>query len=379
MSSVDPKRSWDADQGNGIADLTSQNCSSPEKRSKKSSIGSHAVYDPGYVFEAPIGVPSSSSSSLWMAPHRILTSPNPFRRSDPLETPRGENALSPKTPKSDFRFFDILSPLGLGASPSTSLLPQSEIGKNFPSSKDWSPFVNGFAAVGEEFSFSEFASNSHQPIRFSPKTPLLDSVNDKEQSILNLGSSCHAGDDAISPTSTERSFNMMDELSTPNLILGLDNDSNEHFVNNKQALAVRLGGGNGRIGNDAYSSSSSSNRDSQIFSGLPVRNSQRFGEGTNGFGILITAAAAEDDDRKGVKDLASSSTHIFSAAGVSGRLPIHVMSIYFISMPICANLRIAALFSKTEICDRIGRAILYRCTSLHDLPNYTYSYHTALV
>ena len=333
MSSVDPKRSWDADQGNGIADLTGPNCSSPEKRSKKSTIGSHVVYDPAYVFEAPIGVPSSSSSSSWMAPHRMLTSPNPFPRSDTLETPRGENALSPKTPKSDFRFFDILSPLGLGASPSTSLLPQSEIGKNFPSSKDWSPFVNGFAAVGEEFSFSEFASNSHQPIRFSPKTPLLDAVGDKDQSILNLGSSCHAGDDAISPTSTERSFNMMDELSSPNLILGLDNDSNEHFVNNKQALAVRLGGGNGRIGSEAYSSSSSSsnnnshsNRDSQIFSGLPLRNSQRFGEGTNGFGILITAAAAEDDDRKGVKDSASSSSNIFSASGVSGSLRIHFIS-----------------------------------------------------
>ena len=158
MSSVDPKRSWDADQGNGIADLAAPNCNSPEKRSKRSTIGSHVVFDPEYIFEAPIGAPSSSSSSSWMTAHRILMSPNPFLRSDALETPRGESGLSPKTPKSDFRFFD-LSPLGLGTSPATSLIPQSEIGKNFPSSKDWSPFVNGFAAVGEEFSFSEFATN----------------------------------------------------------------------------------------------------------------------------------------------------------------------------------------------------------------------------
>lgn len=322
MSSVDPKRSWDDDQGNGIADLIGPNCNSPEKRSKRNAFGSHVGFDSEHIFEAPTGAPSSSTSSSWLTAHGLLTSPNPFFRNDLIETPKGESGLSPKTPKSDFRFFDILSPLAIGASPTISL-PQSEIGKNFPSSKDWSPFVGGFAAVGEEFSFSEIATNSHQPIRFSPKNPQLRSSG-QQSDLLHLGSHGYNAEEAVSPTSTERSFNMMDELSSPNLALGLDNDSNEHFMNNKQALAARLGGGggNGRINSDSYSNSSS--RDYQIFSGLPPRGTgtggQRFGEGPGGGGFeipgiaAITAAAEAVDEHKSSKE----SSNMFSSSGASG-------------------------------------------------------------
>ena len=257
-----------------------------------------------------------------------------------LETPRGESGLSPKTPKSDFRFFvDILSPLALGTSPTTSL-PQSEMGKNFPSSKDWSPFVGGFAAVGEEFSFSEIATNSHQPIRFSPKNPQLRSANQNQSGILQLGSHNYNAEEAISPTSTERSFNLMDEQSSPpHLTLGLDNDSNEHFVSNKQALAARLGGGNGTIGSDSFGNSSS-NRETKRFSGLNLRggDTSRFGDrlsdgvgGSNtssssvsnsnssgGFEIpgiaAITAAAEAVDDHKTQKE----SGNAFSSSGATG-------------------------------------------------------------
>ena len=342
MSSIDPKRSWDDDQGNGIADLTGHNCHSPEKRMKRSSFGTHIGFDSEHIFEAPIGAPSSSSSSSWINAHGLLASPNPFFRNDMLETPRGESGLSPKTPKSDFRFFvDILSPLALGTSPTTSL-PQSEMGKNFPSSKDWSPFVGGFAAVGEEFSFSEIATNSHQPIRFSPKIPQLRSANQNQSGILHLGSHGYNAEEAISPTSTERSFNMMDEQSSPHLTLGLDNDSNEHFVSNKQALAARLGGGNGTVGSDTFGNNSS--RESKIFAGLHLRGdtnryNDRGGEGvgtntnthsstntntssssSSGYEIpgiaAITAAAEAVDDHKGMKDTGN----VFSSSGATGKL-----------------------------------------------------------
>lgn len=335
MSSLDPKRSWDDDQGNGIADLTGQNCHSPEKRMKRSTFGTHIGFDSEHIFEAPIGAPSSSTSSSWINAHGLLASPNPFFRNDMLETPRGESGLSPKTPKSDFRFFvDILSPLALGTSPTTSL-PQSEMGKNFPSSKDWSPFVGGFAAVGEEFSFSEIATNSHQPIRFSPKNPQLRSGNQNQSGILQLGSHNYNAEEAISPTSTERSFNMMDEQSSPpHLTLGLDNDSNEHFVSNKQALAARLGGGNGTIGSDSFGNNS--NRETKRFSGLNLRgDTSRFGDRSDGVGTntssnsvsnssgggfeipgiaAITAAAEAVDDHKTQKE----SGNAFSSSGATG-------------------------------------------------------------
>ena len=309
MSSIDPKRSWDEDQGHGIADLIAANCTSPEKRMKRNAFS--VGFDSDHIFEAPIGAPSSSSSSSWSNAHGLLASPNPFYMNDVIDTPNGGKGMSPKTPKSDFRYFvDILSPLAIGTSPTTSL-PQSEIGKNYPSSKDWSPFVGGFAAVGEEFSFSEIATNSHQPIRFSPKNPQLRTSTGQllQQNLLNLGTHGYNADDAISPTSTERSFNMMDELSSPSLSLGLDHDSNEHFMSNKQALAARLGGsGNGGHSKQALGPNSFVGSQRQIFSNLHSRGiaGQGFGENTSvsaaGFEIpgiaAITAAAEAVDDHK---------------------------------------------------------------------------------
>ena len=309
MSSIDPKRSWDEDQGHGIADLIAANCTSPEKRMKRNAFS--VGFDSEHIFEAPIGAPSSSSSSSWNNAHGLLASPNPFYINDVLDTPNGGKGMSPKTPKSDFRYFvDILSPLAIGTSPTTSL-PQSEIGKNYPSSKDWSPFVGGFAAVGEEFSFSEIATNSHQPIRFSPKNPQLRTSTGQllQQNLLNLGTHGYNADDAISPTSTERSFNMMDELSSPTLSLGLDHDSNEHFMSNKQALAARLGGsGSGGHSKQALGPNSFVGSQGQIFSNLHSRGiaGQRFGENSSGSAVgfeipgiaAITAAAEAVDDHK---------------------------------------------------------------------------------
>ena len=135
---------------------------------------------------------------------------------------------------------------------------------------------------------------------------------------MRVGTAYNA-DEAISPTSTERSFNMMDELSSPTLSLGLDNDSNEHFMSNKQALAARLGGGNSKQGNNLFPGNQNQGNQGQIFSNLALRGmaGQRFGDssgsgpggqglntggGQVGFQIpgiaAITAAAEAVDDHK---------------------------------------------------------------------------------
>jgi hypothetical protein len=138
--------------------------------------------------------------------------------------------------------------------------------------------------VGAEFSFSEIASSNHQPIRFIPKNPNIGihlymymylyicvwvyiyiyifryiyiyiymhismyvCIYLYIHIFVYIGSrmsSHRQNEDAISPTSTERSFNQYDrEVTSPTLSMGMDyNDSNEHFMSNKQALHARLGG-----------------------------------------------------------------------------------------------------------------------------------------
>ena len=76
MSSIDPKRSWDEDQGHGIADLIAANCTSPEKRMKRNafSVGFDSEH-PRKLWADPFHTNRVANADHWnYVPFAILAS-----------------------------------------------------------------------------------------------------------------------------------------------------------------------------------------------------------------------------------------------------------------------------------------------------------------